>query len=787
MEVIPLKTKFFAAFLSLIMVFSIFPTEAFSAEDDLTLCFDSYSSPQDSTEPDALFTQYANHALYGSDISPLGTSGGDMLSGNEKILYDSLVPLIRQIACGQRSSTTLSVGRDVTDQNGVFYPADVSVTFPDTEFADDALDRVVAALVSDLPYDLYWYDKVTGCKMFYFRTSKAILQFNLQFHVADNYQGSDIFSVNTAKAGIPASAAAYAAEIVASFSSASDYEKLVGYKNTICELVDYNYDAVNTDFSSEVDPWQIIYVFDRDPTTKVVCEGYAKAFQYLCDLTNFQSDIRCFSIAGYMEGSGHMWNIVSIDGKNYLADVTNSDYGSIGYDEHLFLVGGRGSISKGYLVGDFLYSYEKFCTLLWGSGADSILNISDTAYSPNLESCTHNSSLVNRSEATCTKAGYSGDTVCTYCSAVLAKGQTIPAKGHTWDSGTRVGNLMTFTCRDCRSQYSVDVPEMDPPESNSPETNPPETNPPETEPAEDKPSVSRIFGADRYATAFQAADALRDTLGISKFSSIIVACGTNFPDALAGTYLAARKNAPILLVKGSNVSQVNAYIQANLAPGGTLYLLGDSGVVPNSVGQGISGISIKRLGGATRYDTNLLILKEAGVTDEAIIVCTGQNFADSLSVSAAGLPILLVKDGLTAAQKDFLAATTGEKIIIGGTVAVNTTVEKQLASFGKVARLAGATRYETSILVAKAFFTNSTNAVLAYAQNFPDGLSGGPLAYSLGAPLILTATGKEAAAVSYATKAGIQSGYILGGTGLISDAAANRIFGRDAKETIPLR
>ena len=297
-------------------------------------------------------------------------------------------------------------------------------------------------------------------------------------------------------------------------------------------------------------------------------------------------------------------------------------------------------------------------------------------------------------------------------------------------------------------------------------------------------AVARVFGADRYATAFKAADTLKAALGVSQFQNIIVACGTNFPDALAGTYLAAQKSAPILLVKGNNVAELNEYIRNNLASGGTLYLLGDNGVVPDSVGKGISGITIKRLGGATRYDTNLLILQEAGVGNKDIIVCTGLNFADSLSASATGLPILLVKDGLYDSQKEFLKNNGGNFIIVGGTNAVNTTVEKQLASYGSVKRLAGSTRYDTSVLVAKEFFQSPTSAVLAYAKNFPDGLSGGPLAYTLNAPLILTDNSKPTAAVTYATGAGIRSGYVLGGTGLISDKVVKNIFSMAENQNI---
>ena len=296
--------------------------------------------------------------------------------------------------------------------------------------------------------------------------------------------------------------------------------------------------------------------------------------------------------------------------------------------------------------------------------------------------------------------------------------------------------------------------------------------------------VTRVFGADRYATAFKAADTLKAELGVSKFQNIVVASGTGFADALAGSYLAARKNAPILLVRGANVNDVKNYIKANLASGGTVYLLGGVNAVPKAMETGLEGFNVKRLGGANRYDTNLLILKEAGVGDKDVIVCTGLNFADSLSASATGLPILLVKDGLYASQKEFLQNNGGNFIVVGGVNAVNATVEKQLTSYGSVKRLAGNTRYDTSVLVAKEFFQNPNAAVLAYAQNFPDGLSGGPLAYALKAPLILTDNNKPTAAVNYGTSLGIKSGYALGGTGLISDKVVKNIFSMTNADSI---
>ena len=118
---------------------------------------------------------------------------------------------------------------------------------------------------------------------------------------------------------------------------------------------------------------------------------------------------------------------------------------------------------------------------------------------------------------------------------------------------------------------------------------------------------------------------------------------------------------------------------------------------------------------------------------------------------------------------------------------MNATVEKQLASYGSVKRLAGNTRYDTSVLVAQEFFSNPNSVVLAYAQNFPDGLSGGPLAYALKAPLILTDNKKPTAAVKYTSGIGIKSGFALGGTGLISDPILRKVFAMAADAAITVK
>ena len=87
-------------------------------------------------------------------------------------------------------------------------------------------------------------------------------------------------------------------------------------------------------------------------------------------------------------------------------------------------------------------------------------------------------------------------------------------------------------------------------------------------------------------------------------------------------------------------------IKKNLKNGGTLYFLGETLAVPSELEFGMDTYHVKRLGGANRYETNMAILKEKWQDGMDIFVCTGNAFADSLSVSGLGNPILLVRDYL---------------------------------------------------------------------------------------------------------------------------------------------
>ena len=133
---------------------------------------------------------------------------------------------------------------------------------------------------------------------------------------------------------------------------------------------------------------------------------------------------------------------------------------------------------------------------------------------------------------------------------------------------------------------------------------------------------------------------------------------------------------------------------------------------------------------------------------------------------------------MTEEQKNYIEEQQPEKIyLIGGTGVVSSSVEKACRAECSTVRIAGKTRYTTSTAAARAFFGDESScAVLAYAQNFPDGLAAGPLAMSLGSPVILTDNSGYGAAVFYSTDTGTQKAAVLGGQTLIDSSVMNKII-----------
>lgn len=658
-------------------------------------------------ESEELYDGYLKMKAYGSGIRK---TAGNRLKGANKGVYDYLNAEIAKVAAGKRSSTIFEMSaEDAFGNKNYWTAADLglaTLTDYNGNITETAVKKcqdfkaVINALLADNPYSLYWYDKTWYTQSRGFTLSLVTVAGEERLYaegsgwyrlpVSGEYSKTKSRKTYETDTGIGQASTAIvkkAQTIVDKYEGTDDRARLTEYGDAICRMVSYNRSAGNADYG---DPWQLIWVFDGDPSTNVVCEGYSKAFKFLCDLTEFNGNVNCIIATGSLGSVGHMWNVVSLDdGCNYLVDVTNSDTSA-------------GLAEDGLFMCDSPYSglYPEYCF---------------------------------------------------YCFR-------IPGKYcyYTYDD-------------DCLSTYDKNellIPGYD--NGGSPDLMPDDED-------------IRLYGDTRYDTAIEAAERYKNTLG-SKFDNVIVAYGRNFPDALSGGYLAKVKNAPILLVEPDVEDRIADYIGENILSVGTVYILGGTGAVSSAFENKIKdkGVATERLGGNTRYDTNLAILRAAGAKTEEILVCTGNGYADSLSASAAGKPILLVGNSLTDTQKKYIKGLQSKQFyLIGGTGTVRPVIEKGLKGLGKnTVRLAGQTRYETSAAVAKKFFKKTETVVMAYALNFPDGLSGGPLAMQENAPIVLTDSVNIAAAKEYVKSAGASRSITLGGPALISDKAVKTTMGR---------
>ena len=349
----------------------------------------------------------ANAAQGGPHKAPKNPTAG--FTEEQIYLFGQLSAAIETIAADGGSSKI-----EVTFPEPLTYsPADFGYEEFNSGNINSAVETVLSlapihhALLNTMPYQLYWYDKTTGISssrnMEIYSDSMTIYSFTCLFAVAAAYsdgetetvvynQGTESEFSRTYRSGVVAAgenirtALLNAQSVVDSIVSADDLDKLTRYKDYICSEASYNYNAVNNN-AAYGDPWQLIWVFDGDPSTNIVCEGYAKAFEYLCDLTSFGSDlIRCYIATGTMSGGtgagGHMWNIMTMDdGKNYLVDVTNCDAGTIGAPDLLFLKGYDERIDNGYVYdcngSRIVFAYDND-TL--GFYSNEELTLSSTAY-----------------------------------------------------------------------------------------------------------------------------------------------------------------------------------------------------------------------------------------------------------------------------------------------------------------------------------------------------------------------------------------------------------------------
>lgn len=261
-------------------------------------------------------------------------------------------------------------------------------------------------------------------------------------------------------------------------------------------------------------------------------------------------------------------------------------------------------------------------------------------------------------------------------------------------------------------------------------------------------TINRFAGVD----LFQTAKAIAEQYNSGTVQDVILTTGNNFPDALSVSVLAVKLSAPILLVDKNVESSSESfdYITQHLSKTGTVHIIGGTGAV--NLGfetklKELGFIHIDRIGGYDLYDTDLLIAQKiAAAKNTPVVIASGQNFPDALSISSVasnkGWPILLVgKDYLAKDIKDYISTQQPSQVyIVGGTAVVSQALETQIRSLvpnSATTRLAGLTQFDTNIEIAKLFGLNPKTLYLSTGFQFADALAGSVLAAKTGDPIVL--------------------------------------------------
>lgn len=290
--------------------------------------------------------------------------------------------------------------------------------------------------------------------------------------------------------------------------------------------------------------------------------------------------------------------------------------------------------------------------------------------------------------------------------------------------------------------------------------------------------TTRLAGSDRYTTSVAVSKA-----GWTQADVIIIATGSDYPDALSASALAKSQNAPILLTEKNLLKSVTLDEIKRLKATKAI-LIGGTGAIGTGVENQLKGlrINITRIGGVNRYDTSKKIAEKLGVSN-GIIVATGSDFPDALSIAPiAGIksiPILLSPK--TSLDPIITAFIKGKSIpvsyIVGGTGVLGTGVA---SSVPNSKRLGGDNRYLTNQIISRQFAgdLNFDTVCLATGKNFPDALSGSALAAKNCSPIFLT-DNVSSDVIGSIIKNNIKNVSILGGTGAVGKSVEN--LGKELK------
>lgn len=291
-------------------------------------------------------------------------------------------------------------------------------------------------------------------------------------------------------------------------------------------------------------------------------------------------------------------------------------------------------------------------------------------------------------------------------------------------------------------------------------------------------AASRLGGSDRYSTMALVSQAAFPEDG--SCSTVIVARGDDFPDALAAAGLAGATGGQALLTNSAYLTDATRAEIERLGAKKAYVIGGEGSVSAKAFGEVKALVGdATRLAGETRYETALEVYGAGSGWGDTAIVALGSKPADALSASpvayAKKAPIFLASaDGSLSA--DALAAIEAggfeTVLVMGSENSVSKATEKALSGVAKTVRFSGSDRYETSRLVAAWALENgmtckNVSIAAGYGDKYTDALVASSLGGRNASPLLLCPEAGEgvdliASEVLAPNKGDVERAYVLG-------------------------
>ena len=259
---------------------------------------------------------------------------------------------------------------------------------------------------------------------------------------------------------------------------------------------------------------------------------------------------------------------------------------------------------------------------------------------------------------------------------------------------------------------------------------------------------------------------------------------------LGKLYVTRKTNMPAVLVEGGFMTnpteaeklKTDSYQEAiaNAIVDGTMNYL------QSNIQLNISkALTATRIFGKTRYETSYEVFKKGWAYSETAILVTGTDYADALTsaplASKNDAPILLVRNASLNSQSELKSLLVEKEVnniyIVGGTSRIPDSFESELLQLGiNSTRLAGQTRYETSVKVAQELGSTTSEVAIAYGLGFADGLSISSVAAIRQMPILLTNTNSIPDVVrEYINDAQINKTYVIGLESVVSKEVENNL------------